>query len=61
MQLADAFIQSDLHCIQLIFFSSCIPWESKLMVLVLQKVIEVIFLSLLESNLVQSLFSKSKA
>ncbi len=31
MHLADAFIQSDLHCIQvtvLHFISSCFPWES---------------------------------
>ncbi len=29
MHLADAFIQSDLHCIQAIhFFSMCVPWES---------------------------------
>ncbi len=31
MHLADAFIQSDLHCIQvtvLHFLSSCFPWES---------------------------------
>ncbi len=31
MYLADAFIQSDLHCIQvtvLHFISSCFPWES---------------------------------
>ncbi len=30
MHLADAFIQSDLHCIQvtvLHFISSCFPWE----------------------------------
>ncbi len=31
MHLADAFIQSDLHCIQVTVFlhltSSCIPWE----------------------------------
>ncbi len=32
MHLADTFIQSDLHCIQvtvLHFISSCFPWESK--------------------------------
>ncbi len=29
MHLADAFIQSDLHCIQAIhFISMCVPWES---------------------------------
>ncbi len=32
MHLADAFIQSDLHCIEsysfYIFISSCFPWES---------------------------------
>ncbi len=31
MHLADAFIQSDLHCIKvtvLHFISSCFPWES---------------------------------
>ncbi len=31
MHLADAFIQSDLQCIQaihFIFFSMCVPWES---------------------------------
>ncbi len=30
MHLADAFIQSDLQCIQVIhsFFSMCVPWES---------------------------------
>jgi len=29
MHLADAFIQSHLHCIQSIqYISSCIPWES---------------------------------
>ncbi len=31
MHLTDAFIQSDLHCIQvtvLHFISSCFPWES---------------------------------
>ncbi len=31
MHLADTFIQSDLHCIQvtvLHFISSCFPWES---------------------------------
>ncbi len=29
MHLADAFIQSDLQCIQAIhFFSMCVPWES---------------------------------
>ncbi len=33
MHLADAFIQSDLHCIQvtvtvLHFLSACFPWES---------------------------------
>ncbi len=28
MHLADAFIQSDLHCIQAIhFLSVCVPWE----------------------------------
>ncbi len=30
MHLADAFIQSDLHCIQAIhflFISMCVPWE----------------------------------
>ncbi len=34
MHLADAFIQSDLHCIQVtvfffFFVSSCFPWESR--------------------------------
>ncbi len=29
MHLADAFIQSDLHCIQAIhFITMCVPWES---------------------------------
>ncbi len=32
MHLADAFIQSDLQCIQVIHFfvSTCVPWESNL-------------------------------
>ncbi len=30
MNLADAFVQSDLQCIQVIpiFVSTCVPWES---------------------------------
>ncbi len=34
LHLADAFIQSDLHCIQvtvLHFISSCFPWEQRTM------------------------------
>ncbi len=27
MHLADAFIQSDLQCIQVIIVSMCVPWE----------------------------------
>jgi len=42
MQLADAFIQIDLHCISrytfYILISSCFPWESNPMTLVLQLV-----------------------
>ncbi len=39
MHLADAFIQSDLHCIQvtvfLHFISSCFPWESSFFIIIL--------------------------
>ncbi len=35
MHLADAFIQSNLHCIQvtvLHFISSCFPWETSILI-----------------------------